>query len=207
MLQEIKDFVAAPLRLALLPDATCERMGLTSLESERIRAALPWIRGRLLDIGAGRNRLVYEHGEGIGIDVVDGGAGVMVLPHTRTLPFEDASFDTVAFLASLNHVPEREETLRESLRVLRPGGRVIVTMIDPVLSTIGHRFLWWYSEEKHRGGMHEGEVYGLWPREVRGLLARAGFRAIKHSRFLYGLNHLFIGQKPGPADSVQQTAG
>ena len=30
-------------------------------------------------------------------------------------------------------------------------------MINPILGYIGHE-LWWYSEDKHRGGMEEGEV-------------------------------------------------
>lgn len=41
------------------------------------------------------------------------------------LPFEDASFDAVLCVHVLMHLPEREDALRELLRVVKPGGRVI----------------------------------------------------------------------------------
>lgn len=46
-----------------------------------------------------------------------------------SLPFEDASFDVVLSLEMLEHVPagDRAEVVRELLRVLRPGGRMVLT--------------------------------------------------------------------------------
>ena len=45
------------------------------------------------------------------------------------LPFPDASFDVALSLEMLEHVPaeDRQVVLREMLRVLRPGGRMIVS--------------------------------------------------------------------------------
>lgn len=195
--------MAAPLRMLLLPDDMSRRLGLTSLEDERLMAVRPWITGSLLDVGAGRNRLVREYGSGVGVDVHDFGGEALLLPNTRRLPFADASFDTVTFVACLNHIPERREALSESWRVLREGGRVVVTMIDPILSGIGHR-LWWYSEDRHRGGMRSGEVYGMWPSAVRRLLREAAFELIAEERFLYGLNRLYIGGKTKAATVDKQ---
>lgn len=189
--QRVKDLLAAPLRMTVLPDQLSNRLGLTSLEDERVNAVLPWIEGRLLDVGAGRNALVARYG-GVGVDVHDWGGGALVMPDSRHLPFPDGSFDTVTFVACLNHIPERMDALQEARRVLTPGGRVVATMIDPVLSWIGHRWLWWHSEEKHRGGMQTGEVYGYWPREMRELLTAAGFVITHYERFVYGLNHLYV---------------
>jgi SAM-dependent methyltransferase len=156
-------------------------------------------------VGAGRNRLTAEYGSGIGVDVHDWGGGALVVPDSRHLPFSDGSFDTVTFLACLNHIPERLDVLREARRLLSPGGRVIATMIDPILSGIGHRWLWWYSEEKHRGGMQPGEVYGFWPREMRQLLSAAGFKLTHYERFVYHLNHLYVAAKPSSAERNSYT--
>ena len=197
LLQRLYDLLAAPLWMILLPDQTCRRLGLTCLEDERLRAVLPEIRGRLLDIGAGTNRLVELYGDGVGVEVVDWGGSALVVEDTRHLPFEDASFDTVTFVACLNHIPYRDEVLREARRLLRPGGRVIVTMIGRWIGEIGHK-LWWYSEDKHRE-IAEGELMGMDPREVIDLLTAAGFELVAHRRFVYGLNHLFIAQKPQEA--------
>jgi|YNPNPStandDraft_1061719.scaffolds.fasta_scaffold42419_1 Cyclopropane fatty acid synthase and related methyltransferases len=43
------------------------------------------------------------------------------------LPFNDASFDAVWAFESLLHMPDRAHVLREVWRVLRPGGRFILT--------------------------------------------------------------------------------
>lgn len=192
--QRLCDPIAAPLWMILLPDATCRRLGLTSLEDERLRAVLPEIQGRLLDIGVGTNRLVELYGNGVGVDVVDWGGSAIVVEDTRNLPFDDASFETVTFVACLNHIPYRDEVLQEAWRLLRPGARVIVTMIGRWVGGIGHR-LWWYSEDKHRE-IAEGELTGMDPHEATGLLTAAGFEIELHRRFVYGLNHLFIARKP-----------
>ncbi len=197
LLQRLYDLLAAPLWMILLPDQTCRRLGLTCLEDERLRAVLPEIRGRLLDIGAGTNRLVELYGDGVGVEVVDWGGSALVVEDTRRLPFDDASFDTVTFVACLNHIPYRDEVLREARRLLRPGGRVIVTMIGRWIGEIGHK-LWWYSEDKHRE-IAEGELMGMDPHEVIDLLTAAGFELVAHRRFVYGLNHLFVARKPQEA--------
>lgn len=197
--QQLWDLVGAPLRMVLLPDDASTRLGWTSLEEERLRAVLPVLRGRLLDIGAGRNTLVRRYGalggEAVGVDVHDWGGGALVVEDSSQLPFADASFDTVAFVACLNHIPDRAGVLREAYRVLRPCGRVVVTMIDPVLGEVGHR-LWWYGEDKHRE-TQPGEVGGLWARDVIDLLERAGFRLVRHARFVYRLNQLFVAERQG----------
>ncbi|NEA63726.1 methyltransferase domain-containing protein [Streptomyces sp. SID12488] len=43
------------------------------------------------------------------------------------LPFEADSFDAVWALESIIHMPDRVQVLREMARVIRPGGRVVLT--------------------------------------------------------------------------------
>jgi SAM-dependent methyltransferase len=191
LLRSAWDFVGIPFRLVLFDQAWLPEWGWTTLEEERIRAALPRVRGRLLDIGAGANRLVRLYGDGIGVDAFDWGGGALVVDDASRLPFEDESFDTVTMLACLNHIPNRQGALREARRLLRPRGRLLITMIDPLLGKIGH-LVWWYSEEKVRGGPQEGEVCGLWKREVFKMCSAAGFRLRAHRRFVYGMNNLYV---------------
>lgn len=156
-----------------------------------MRHVLPQVRGRLLDIGAGPNTLVRAHGNGVGVDVFDWGGGAIVVENTASLPFPDASFDTITFIACLNHIPNRQEVLAEARRLLAPGGKVVMTMINPVLGDVGHA-IWWYSEDKHRGGMLPGEVGGLWTKDIVAMCGNVGLRLEEHRRFVYGMNHLYV---------------
>lgn len=206
LLQSVYDFLGAPLRMAILPDHANERMHLTSLRGERLGMVLDAIEGRLLDVGAGDNMLVKLYRErtagssaheaaleSVGVDVVDWGGGCRILSNCRVFPFPDSSFDTVSFVACLNHIPEREEALVEAYRVLRPGGRILITMIGKLVGIVGHT-IWWYSEDKHRQ-IAEGEVMGMDPKQVDRLVKHAGFEQLESRRFVYGLNRLLIGRK------------
>ena len=189
------DLVGVPFRLALMPQEWLPRFGWTTLEEERLVEVLPHVRGRLLDVGAGTNTLVRRHGNGVGVDVHEWGGGAIVVTDAARLPFEDASFDTVTFVACLNHIPNRGDAVREARRLVRPGGRLIATMIDPILGGIGHA-IWWYGEDRHRGGMQPGEVGGLWTRDLIAICEAAGFRLRLHRRFVYGMNNLYVFDLP-----------
>jgi SAM-dependent methyltransferase len=205
-LQSGYDLCCAPLRMIFLPDHQTERLHLTSLRAERLAAVLPEIRGRLLDIGAGDNMLVSLYRDNaldmplesnalqsIGVDVFDWGGGCTIVPDCRRLPFSDGSFDTVTFVACLNHIPERQEALKEAYRLLRPGGRIIITMIGSLIGTIGHA-LWWHSEDKHRSAQ-EGEMMGIDPQDIENIVKSSGFADLSRRGFVYGLNHLFIAYR------------
>lgn len=190
-LQTVWDAIGIPFRLVLFRQEWLPPLAWTTLEDERLAAVTPWIRGRLLDIGAGHNTLVRQYGNGVGVDAFEWGGGALLIQDAADLPFEDASFDTVTFVACLNHIPNRAEALVEARRVVRSGGRLILTMIDPILGGVGHA-IWWYSEDKQRGGMKPGERGGLWTKHVVELANRAGFRLVHHSRFVYGMNNLYV---------------
>jgi SAM-dependent methyltransferase len=207
VLQSAWDFAGAPLRMVLLPDSQSERLHLTSLRAERYAAVLPHLRGRILDIGAGDNALVRLYRQtqlrsggniadadnSVGVDVVDWGGDTLKITSSDSLPFETASFDTVCFIACINHIPERIGALKEAHRVLKPGGQVVATMIGRLIGDVGHA-IWWYSEDKHRD-IAEGEVMGLDSAEMLRLFAEAGFGQVSIKRFVYGMNYLYLATR------------
>jgi len=57
----------------------------------------------------------------------------------HALPFEDESFDLVVSALALCHVPDLSPVMAEFARVLRPGGRVIISDFHPFCQLIGWR--------------------------------------------------------------------
>ncbi|HAT72938.1 MAG TPA: hypothetical protein DCS63_09005 [Elusimicrobia bacterium] len=196
MTQELWDLIGFPLRAFLLNEKWQARLGLTTLMDERVRAVFPRLEGRVLDIGCGSNRLIRAWraagNDGIGVDVFNF-EGVDMVVDTTALPFKDGEFDTVVMMANLNHIPAkvRPKVLAEAHRVLKPGGKLVATMIDPVVGWFCHKLTWWDYDQEERG-MTEGEVYGLTRKATVEAAAAAGFAAESVSCFVYGMNKLFV---------------
>ena len=104
------------------------------------RKAAKWVsgmsEGRVLDIGCA-DRWIQPHlASGclyIGLDYpVTGGALYCSQPDVFAdasfLPFQDASIDTVVILEVLEHLRRPQAALGEIARVVRPGGRVLLSM-------------------------------------------------------------------------------
>jgi ubiquinone/menaquinone biosynthesis C-methylase UbiE len=52
---------------------------------------------------------------------------------TAPLPFENSSFDAITCIDAINHFPDRERVVADWARLLKPGGRLLVT--DPTTVT------------------------------------------------------------------------
>ncbi len=196
-LNRVWNFLALPLRAVASPELL-HRLGLRSMKDERIDAVLPRVEGRLLDVGCGPgNELVRRYrGPGVGVDAF-AWPGIDLVCDTRSIPFGDGEFDTVTIVAALNHIPQREAVLRECCRLLAPGGQLLVTMIGPRVGWLRHRLIAWWDPDQ-RGRPHaDGELDGMSDRQVRGLLAAAGFRLEGLRRFVCGLNRLYVARKHG----------
>jgi SAM-dependent methyltransferase len=163
------------------------------LEPWRHRMVVPYIRGRLLDVGCGFNNLVKNHGSGVGVDVFPWPGIDVLIGDAALLPFGDGTFDTVSVLAALNHIPNREAALVEIRRVLARNGRIIVTMIGPLTGIIAHALF--KRDEDTRGGMQKGEKNGLTTKEMSALLASGGFVVEHVVPFQLGLNRVYVAGK------------
>jgi len=88
--------------------------------------------GRILDYGAGNSpcRELFECGEYLKADVEQNAAGdidTLLDPDSPVTPFPDEHFDLVLCLDVLEHVPDSAAIVTEIFRVLRPGGRVLIS--------------------------------------------------------------------------------
>ena len=184
----------------------------------RIAAVLPHLRGRVLDVGCGTNDLLKTYrqaggqpraADSVGVDVFDWPGADLLVGDSADLPYGDGSFDTVAIVAALNHIPNRAAVLRECRRLLRPGGRAVLTMLPPTLSWAWHQLRRPWDADQTERGMQPGEVWGLSRRQIDALLRGAGFEPTRRSRFMFGLNLLTLAEpaKVPAANGTNGTSG
>lgn len=101
------------------------------LSRDVVRALSAHARGGLLDVGCGMRPYEALAPRGVRYLGLDGGQGAATRPDVcgaaASLPFAAASFDTVLCTQVIEHVPDPAEAIREIARVLRPGGRLILS--------------------------------------------------------------------------------
>ncbi len=187
----ILNAVFIPVRLIFSHDIV-NKMGLRSIRDERCDIIIKHCTGKLLDIGCGNNQIVKEYGHNsIGVDVYDFGSDAYIVEDTSKLPFDSNSFQTVSFVASLNHIPNRIEVLKEAHRLLSDDGVLLITMINPLWGTIRHKLAWW-DEDKHERRMKEGEKMGISSHELVSTVENQGFTFVRRKSFILGINNLYI---------------
>lgn len=204
------DILTFPIRALLLFHE--DRWGLSSLASERFDYVAREVTGRCLDIGCGpHNRFInkYLDGNGVGVDVFlyEGLTAENLLKEPEYFPFEDESFDTVTFIANLNHIPRRlrDIELSEAYRCLKPGGNIVATMVNPIAAYMTHKEVMLFdrlfgtkNDLDSMRGMDEEESYSISRREITTRLQKTGFEKIRKKSFAtqWFLNHLYVGWKP-----------
>lgn len=187
--------IAFPL-LSILSRESSLKLGLTPIDDERVIISLKNTTGKLLDIGCGANNFVKSYGNGTGVDVAAWKGCDVVVKDAAKLPFKDNEYDTVSFLACLNHIPNRNEAVLEAARVIKPEGRILITMITPRWGRFIH---WWRfrndPDHQERHIDHDHELLGMSEDHIRGILHAAGFHQITRKRFVYGLNSIYIAKR------------
>lgn len=126
-----------------------------------------------------------------------------------SLPFQDSVFNAVTIAFGLRNLPDRPYALGEMLRVLVPGGKLIIlefTRINHPVTGPAFRF-YFHNVLPFLGGLISGNpgAYRYLPRSVDDFpdpagLARemegAGFSSVSYSSLTWGVACLHIGSKP-----------
>jgi SAM-dependent methyltransferase len=176
------------------------------LQRWRARLARPWIPAgaRVLDIGCHHGEFLRSLrgriGPSVGLDPrapaeVGPGYRLLAEPLRPPAPFADGAFDAIVLLATLEHLCNKEAVARECYRLVRPGGRVIVTVPSPRVD----RIVAWLCRLRLADGMALEEHHGFDPVAVPGIFGRHGLVLEHQVRFQLGLNHLYVFGKPGAA--------
>lgn len=168
-----------------------------------MQVAARWIPqgSRVLDIGCHQGEFLLWLGEkiapSVGFDPLykeisnSEGHQFFARNFQEGLPFEDNSFDAITLLATIEHVHEKSGIARESARLLRPGGQVIITvpslLVDKILDIL--LFL------RIVDGMSLEEHHGFLPDELPGIFIPEGFRLRKKRKFQFGLNNLYVFER------------
>lgn len=141
-----------------------------------------------------------------------------VVGDALTLPFPDAGFDACTVAFGLRNMADYGAALRETGRVLAPGGRLVCLELTPYRRPVLGRLFGWYFAKVVPvvGGILSGDrdAYRYLPTSVAAfptapalaeLMRHAGFTAVSYRLLGGGTVALHVGTKdrpPGPALNV-----
>jgi len=95
-------------------------------------AAREHVRGRLLDAGAGRmayRAMLEEVADSYeGLDIADPTGRLDHVADLQATGLPDNTYDSVFCTQVLQHLPEPEKAIREMARVLKPGGKAVISV-------------------------------------------------------------------------------
>jgi len=111
------------------------------LSPERLMSLLqPQPSERILDIGGGTGRVSQTFGDAYVVVVCDPSWGMLREARQKQmvaccglaehLPFADGAFDRVVMVDTFHHLRDQHAAAKETLRVLRPGGRLVIEEPD-----------------------------------------------------------------------------
>lgn len=180
------------------------RFGDRFLQQWRIRVAESWIPdgSRVLDIGCYQGEFLQYMGDrivdSIGIDPLAPEIKTehyALLKDTFSPPtnFGPNTFDAIVILATFEHMINTDCIAMECARILRPAGRVIITVPSPLVDQIIDILV----RMRVLDGMSMEEHHGFQPSQLPHIFRKASLFLLARRRFQLGLNNLFVFEKDG----------
>ncbi len=126
----------------------------------------------------------------------------------EALPFHNDTFDSATIAFGIRNVVDRSLGLREILRVLVPGGRIVILEFSNPKSRLFKSVYHFYFRRllPAIGGMFsDSDAYRYLPDSVlefpdqgtfKKLMAGAGFQNIEHTDYTFGIVTCYVGEKP-----------
>ncbi|MCX6175435.1 MAG: class I SAM-dependent methyltransferase [Ignavibacteriales bacterium] len=205
IIRKIIDVIFFPLRALFIPEES--KFFLTSLRNERFEKVAGFCEGRVLDVGCGRGNLFIKKyiGEdrGIGIDLYEYEGVEIVLKDFIVLPFGNDTFDTLTLIAVGGHIPkcDRDAEFKEFARVLKSGGKLIMTEGEPITQFLTHKWrkfsylLVGKTDMDSERGMKDDEEFCMPFHDIFHYLNKPPLKFSKRIKFMWGLNNIYIAQK------------
>lgn len=128
---------------------------------------------------------------------------------SEALPYADATFDCVTIAFGIRNFEHRETALREILRVLKPGGKLVILELSVPSNPVIRWFykLYFTGLLPVIGGKISGDkaAYRYLPASVLNFPGRdewmatmraCGYAGVRHNAFTLGICRMYIGLKP-----------
>lgn len=161
-----------------------------------------------LDLSEGMLAVMREKVARAGFSAADGVTITALRGNSEAIPFPDGHFDRVTIAFGIRNFEHREQALREILRVLKPGGKLVILELSvpdrPVLRVVYNLYFTkilplvggWISGDKAAYRYLPASVLKFPPKEQwMAVMRSCGYADVCHRAYTFGICRQYTGVK------------